>query len=172
MSIQEEDLNVVEFWLRKDPKRWVSGIISGCIAMGVALIVAGLFASSHGMEFTFPIKLFGTILSGASATETGNSSGIFSGLVFLGLVGGFWGLIYSHFVITNQFKPLLAMGLVWGIFLWIFNWNLYFQSFKTIRAADLSSGPLFPICLAYGLSLAVIGIVHPMISGSKEVTIH
>jgi hypothetical protein len=150
------EYNLVEVWLRRDPVRWLAGAIAGALACSIALLVASLLAQAAGYEFYFPIKLMGTPLLGASATVTGEFAGVWAGCAVSGLICIFWGVIYAHFIGTNSLAALLPMGLVWGVFSWIFTWNLFLQSFRTIFDARLSSGGAFLVCMAYGLSLSTL----------------
>lgn len=153
------DQNLVEIWLRRDPVRWIAGAIAGLIAGVIAILVAGWVASLYQFEFWFPVKLLGTILLGPSATELGTHRGgiLAGGVIFEGL-GLFLGVVYAHFTGTNRLVALIPMGLVWGIFSWIFIWNLFMQSFPTVRAARIPPGPVLPVCLAFGISLALVAL--------------
>ena len=150
------EYNLVEMWLRKDPIRWIAGALAGVLAGGVAAGVAMIIAKLAGFEGSFPIKLIGTIILGAQATEIGNANGfLVGGLLIVGL-GLFLGVIFSHFCGVNSLKALIPLGLVWGTFSWIFIWNLFLQSFNTIFAARIPSGPVFAICIAFGLALVSV----------------
>ena len=150
------EYNLVEVWLRKDPARWIAGAFAGLLAGAVAMAVAMMIAASQGFEAWFPAKLVGTILLGPSATEIGLMGGVVAGLFLFEVVCLIFGMIYAHFTGTNNIKALLGMGLVWGAFSWVFIWNLFMQSFKPIFAAQIPSTPVFPVCIAYGLSLASV----------------
>jgi hypothetical protein len=163
------DINLVESWLRVDPLRWISGVITGALAGGIALVVAMAIAVSSGYEIWFPAKLMATILLDSHATEYGmNPLPILAGVALIEAISIFWGVIYSHFTFTNKFIGLFGMGLTWGIFLWIFNWCLYLQSFHTIRAAAIPPSAAFPVCIAYGLSLTLLGVIYPVLSGGRQ----
>jgi hypothetical protein len=151
------DINLVEGWLKADPKRWLAGVLAGLFAALIAIAVAGIISVVGGMEFLFPVKLMATWVLGASATELGMHLGAIAvGFGVIGAICGFWGFVYAQFVRTNCLGPLLAMGLVWGIFSWVFEWNLFFHSIKPILTADVSPAPVFFICLAYGISLTSV----------------
>jgi hypothetical protein len=163
-----EDVNLVETWLQADKVRWAAGIFAGLFAGIVALGFAGVLASAGGMEFLFPVKLMGTAIVGASATEYGpNPSGVIAGLLLVEALAAFWGFVYAHFVKTNSLGALLAMGLVWGAFGWIFHWNLYFHSIKTILASEVSAGAAFPVFMAYGVSLTSVAFFDRIFRGSR-----
>lgn len=159
------EYNLVEMWLRKDPIRWISGALAGLLAGVVAMVVAAAFAQSVGMELWFPVKLMGTIILGPSATDIDTTVGIVTGgLVFEGLCA-FLGMVYAHFTGTNSLGALLPMGLVWGTFSWIFIWNLFMQSFRPIYAAHIPSGPVFAVCIAFGLALASVKVFDSILRG-------
>jgi len=153
----DNDLDMVAFWLRKDPKRWVAGWVSGFFAGAVAMVVAAVVAQIAGLDMLFPAKLFGSILLGAQATDTASGMGAaLVGFVLFEAICGVFGFAFSHFVFSNRSGPLLAMGAVWGIFSWIFLWNLFLPAFKVIRFAGVTPGAALPVCMAYGLSLASV----------------
>ncbi len=161
------DINVVEIWLRKDPKRWIAGVMAGIFAGTVALAVAMIIAVVAGHEIWYPAKLMATGLLGPSATVTGFNLGpILAGIIVLDLICVFWGFVYAHFTGTNNMNALLAMGVVWGTFSWIFVWNLFLQSVKPINWAHIPPSAAFPVCLAYGLSLASVAFFDRAMGGS------
>jgi hypothetical protein len=164
------EYNLVEIWLRRDPTRWIAGALGGVFAAVVAMVVAMVIAQSAGYEVWLPIKLMGTPILGAAATEIGNTSGILAGAFLTGMICVFWGVIFAHFTGTNSVSALLAMGLVWGTFSWIFIWNLFLPSFTTIFAARISAGAAFPVCIAYGLALASVAFIDPVLRGSKQIS--
>jgi hypothetical protein len=154
---QEGEMNLVVHWSRVDPTRWISGVLAGILAMAIAMVLAGIFSTAGGMGFLFPVKLMATPVLGSSATEFASGAGaVIVGAIVVGIIGAFWGFVYSHFVFTNSLSALLPMGLVWAVYLWIFNWNLYFQSFKTISVTNLPRSLVLFVCIAYGLSLSSV----------------
>ncbi|HUP57694.1 MAG TPA: hypothetical protein VM598_09600 [Bdellovibrionota bacterium] len=158
------DMDIVALWLRKDRTRWVAGILSGLFAGAVALAFAGIIAKVAGFDILFPARLMGGILLGPPSTDTATGMGsALVGFVVLELICVIFGFAYAHFVPTNSFGPLLAMGAVWGIFSWIFLWNLFLQSFQAIRFAQLPTSLALPVCLAYGLSLASVAFFDRML---------
>lgn len=162
------EYNLVEMWLRKDPIRWVAGAFAGLLSGIITLVFAMAVASHYGLENWFPMKLFATIFLGPSAMELGmNQSAILVGVVTVELLGAFLGMIFAHFTGTNLMKALLPMGLVWGIFSWIFIWNLFMQSFKPIYAARIPSGPVFPVCILFGLCMASVAFFDKALRGNK-----
>ncbi len=163
------DVNLVDKWLRKDPSRWMAGAAAGLFAGLVTLAFAGLVTmAAGGSDPWFPVKLMAAIPGGPHATEYGfNLPTILLGLVFFGIFAMIWGVIFAHFVFTNTLSALLAMGLVWGTFAWIFIWNLFLPSFKPVVAAAIPAGPVLPICFVYGLSLTAVAFFDRAIRGSR-----
>src|SRR5947209_5848509 len=137
--------NLVENWLRRDPIRWVSGSLAGIFGAIVATIFAMFLSVSSGLQSWFPLKLLGTILMGASATDVDLTQGAVYGGVLFAVVSAFLGMVFAHFVYTNVLQERLIMGVVWGVFSWIFLWNLFMQSFKPIYAAQIPSTAVFPV---------------------------
>jgi hypothetical protein len=162
-SQAEIDYNIVALWTSIDVTRWIAGCIAGAFAACLATIVAGAFATSGGFEFLFPVKLLGTALLGREATAYGSTSGLVAGALVLGFITVFWGFVFGHFVRTNKFFNLLGMGVTWGLFSWVFVWNLFLHSVKSISASNMSSGPAMAICLTYGLGMMSIAIVDKVI---------
>lgn len=156
------DYNVVADWVSFDGARLAAGIVSGAIAGAFAMVVAGICATSHGLQFSYPLKVFGTIFLGYGATDYNSSAGIFAGAVIVGFITMFWGAIYGHFVRTNKFAGLMGMGFTWGCFSWVFLWNLTLHSFKTIGWTRVGPGVALLTCMAYGFGMAVIAIVDPI----------
>lgn len=162
------EYNLVEIWLRKDPVRWIAGGLAGLFAGTVAIGVAMMISSSHGLEPWFPIKLAGTILLGPNSTDIMSTKGITAGGSLLGGLFLVLGIAYAHFTGTNFLGALLPMGLVWGIFSWIFIWNLFSQSWQPIFAARIPSGPMFLICIVFGLSLASVAFFDRVLRGGRD----
>jgi hypothetical protein len=161
------EYNLVETWLRRDPIRWIAGILGGIFAGLLAMLVAVGVSSALGWDPYFPIKLMGAPLLGAEATDLQSMQGVFAGALFIELLAIFWGVIFAHFTATNSVSALLMMGLAWGAFTWILTWNLFLPSFKVIYAARIPAGPALPVCFAYGLGLASIAFFDRMIRGTK-----
>lgn len=158
------DINLVEVWLQRKPLRWIAGILGGLVAAALAMLVAGLLAQSHGMEFLFPIKLMATPLVGSAATEFGApASALLAGLVFIGFIGAFWGMVFGHFVFATRLPSLIGMGLTWAAFSWVFLWNLFFPSFRTIHNAHISPGAAFAVCIAFGLGMVSVAFFKRML---------
>jgi hypothetical protein len=165
---QDEDFNLVALWLRTDAKRWLAGILAGAFAGAVALGVAMAISAMSGREFWYAAKLLGTAILGPFATEVGlHMDAVLAGFVVMEAICIFWGLVYAHFTQTNQLGPLLAMGVVWGLFSWIFIWNLFLPAFQTIYAAHISPAAAFPICLAYGISMTSVAFFDRMVRGGR-----
>jgi len=156
----EKDSDIVAIWLKKDPKRWMAGVLAGAFAGLMALTFAAVLASLSGYELWFPIKAMALPILGNTATEMGLSGGGFKsllvGLLTFEFLACFWGALYAHFTGTNALPPLLGMGLTWGAFSWIFLNNLFSPSFMALRAAHLSNGAAFFVCMVYGVALTSV----------------
>jgi hypothetical protein len=165
---QSGEMNLVEKWLRINPRRWIAGAMTGLFAGVVSMIVAGVLASRGGKEFLFPVKLMGAAWLGNSATDLGGPSiGVIVGFIHWEFIAVFWGVVYSHFVFATRLSSLAAMGLAWGAFSWVFLWNLFLQSFNAINAAMIGGAPGLPVCFAYGLSMAALPVFRGLL-GVKE----
>jgi hypothetical protein len=168
MTSCDNDMNLVEHWVKKDPSRWAAGLFAGIFAAVMAAVVGGIVAEIAGYAFLFPVRLMAAIPLGASATDTAfGSTAVILGAGVLGLICVFFGIAYAHFVPSNRPGPLLAMGAVWGIYSWIFVWNLFLPAFRVIRDAQIPSGAALPVCMVYGLSLASVSFFHRMFGGGK-----
>lgn len=167
-AMNSEEMNLVEIWLRKDIVRWISGAISGAIAGIVALVAAMALSAANGLELWFPAKVAGSIVLGATATETGFSAAIIVGAIIVAAVGTLLGAIYAHFTATNQRGPLLAMGFVWGTFSWIFIWCLFIQSFQPVLWTEIPKSAAFLIMQIFGASLSIVANIDPIIRGKKH----
>jgi hypothetical protein len=162
------EFNLVEMWLRKDPTRWIAGAFAGLFAGLGALVVGMIISTSAGFEIWFPVKLMATPLLGPSATEFGMQTGvILTGLISFEALCLFLGFVYAHFTGSNLMAALLPMGLVWGIFSWIFIWNLFMQSFQPIFAARIPSGAAFPVCITFGILLASVAFFDRSLRGKR-----
>ena len=161
------DYNVVADWSSVDLVRWAAGIISGAIAGAFAMVVAGICAVTHGFQFSYPVKIFGTILLGYKATDYHSHSGFVAGFVVVGFITIFWGFVFGHFVRTNKIKNLIGMGFTWGAFSWVFMWNLMLHSFKTIGWTTTGPGVALLTCMAYGFGMMVIAVVDPILRGGR-----
>lgn len=155
----DNELDMVALWLRKDTRRWTAGVLAGAFAGAVAMALAMVFSKMGGYDAFFAPKLFGGILIGWQATDVGAGMGAaIDGFVIFELIAAIFGFAYAHFVPTNRLQPLLAMGAVWGIFSWIFLWNLFLPSFAAIRFSGVTPGVALPVCMTYGLCLASVKI--------------
>ena len=161
--------NLVQMWLRKDPVRWIAGSLAGVFAGAFAMGIAMTFACAYDFEIWFPLKLIATSVLGSEATEVGpelDSAAFLGGMLWEG-VCAFLGFVFAHFTYTNVLVELLAMGLTWGTFSWIFIWNLFLQSFHSIHWAQISSAAVFPICIGFGLALSSVALFDRMIRGNS-----
>ena len=161
--------NLVQMWLRKDPVRWIAGLLAGAFAGGFAIGIAMMLASCYGLEIWFPLKLIATAALGPEATEIGpemDSAAFLGGMIWEG-VCAFLGFVYAHFTYTNVIPELLGMGLTWGTFSWIFIWNLFLQSFHSIHTAQISSAAVFPVCIGFGLALSSVALFDRIFRGAS-----
>ena len=160
VGLPPEDIDMVATWLQADRTRWMAGVITGAIAGCIALIVAGILAVMNGSEFVYPIKLMATMVLGFEATDlTAGLSTLVVGFLVFEAITAFWGFVYSHFVRAQSFGGLFVMGAVWGFFSWVFQWNLFFHSFKPILYSGVEASAAFVVCMAYGLSMSLIGSI-------------
>lgn len=164
----DSDFDLIALWLRKDPKRWVAGAMAGVFAGLVAMVFAGILCVASGSEFWFAFKVPALPILGAEATTLGfHLPAIAVGLVAYSALCAVLGAVYSHFAATNAIKPLLAVGLVWGLFSWIFICNLFIQSWRVVFDAKLSSAGMLFMCLVFGLSLSTVAFFDRVIRGSR-----
>ncbi len=163
-----EETNIVEIWLRRDSVRWMAGALAGAFAGLVAMAFAMILAVAAGHELWFPIKVAALPILGNDATAVGLTLGsIVVGLAAHQLLCIFLGVVFAHFTGTNSLAPLLGVGLVWGIFGWIFINNLFSRSFPAIRAAELSVGAAFFVWIVYGLSLTSVSFFDRALRAKK-----
>lgn len=151
------EMNLVDLWLKKNPARWLAGAMAGVFASAVMVLFAGFLARSAGRELSFPLKVMALPIFGGGATAFDAPIGVMAvGAALIALIGAVLGAFYAHFTGSNKRSTLLGMGVVWGIFGWIFISNLFLQSFADIRAAQLAPGAMFFVCLVFGVSLASV----------------
>jgi hypothetical protein len=157
-ALEDGDTPLVEIWLRRDPVRWMAGVLGGVTAGVVGFLVAGVLSKFGGLDLTYPLRIAAMPVVGGMATDLSSGMGpVILGLVIhLGLCAVLGG-IFAHFTGTNSMKALLGYGLTWGIFAWIFIFCLFAQSFKDIFAARVPAGPAFFAHIAFGLGLMSVG---------------
>lgn len=156
----KEEINLVEMWLKKDPVRWIAGVVAGKIA-GLIAIGFGILASAIcGKEIWTTLKAAAIPVLGADAMNLGfHLVPILTGLVVLMVIFSILGMVYAHFTSTNYMPALLGIGFTWGAFSWIFIQNLFGQSFRELFVSHISSGAAFFFWLAFGLSLSIVAVV-------------
>ncbi len=164
----EEDTNLVEIWLRKDPARWVAGAMAGIFAGLLAGAFAMAVAKMLGYEMWFPIKLAALPFLGGRATEFGINAGLITGLIVMESLCMVLGMVYAHFTGLNSLPLLLGAGFTWGCFSWIFINNLFTPAFPDISAANLSKAPGFFVCMVFGLSLTSVAFFDRMVRGGNS----
>jgi hypothetical protein len=152
-SNTDQDINLVEIWLRRDPKRWLAGALAGVFsafaACGFAMIISTLF----GSDPWYPAKLLAIPFCGASAMNLGFGLSVLVGLGFWSVLGGFLGAVFAHFTGTNSLSALLGVGLSWGAFSWVFLHNLFFPSFREYMVQRVPNGVAFFTCMVFGVAL-------------------
>lgn len=163
---EPEEINLVQLWLRVDVSRWIAGALGGIFAALIAAGFAGIMVQAKGGEFLFPVKFLALPFMGNAATEMGMHMGaIIGGLIVLAVVSSILGVLYAHFTVGNNKAALWGGGFVWGTFSWIFINNLFIQSFKDVRAANISNGSAFFVLMIFGFSLTSVGFFDRMIRG-------
>jgi hypothetical protein len=163
------EINLTDIWLRRDPARWFAGIMSGLLAGAVMLAFAMVVSAVTGNELWYPVKIPAIPFLGAAATDIGmHMTPIIVGILVHEALCAFLGFVFAHFTGTNSLSALLAMGLVWGIFSWIFLFNLFFQSFPEISALSLHRGVALFTHLAFGLALTSVAFFDRAIRGNDK----
>lgn len=161
-----EEYPLVEMWLKKDPIRWVAGILAGGFAGAVMLGFAMVLSTVSGLELWYPVKLGASVLMGSSAMALGVSvKTLVIGFVFMEALCGFLGFVYAHFTGTNHFTALLGMGVTWALFSWIFINNLFSHSFRVIYVADIPPGAALFVWLVFGLALTSVAFFDRVLRG-------
>ena len=168
MDTHTGDINIVEIWLRRDPIRWIAGALAGLFAGAMMIGLAMLAAKASGAELWYPVKIAALPFLGPSALEYGDHfNHILVGLVSLSGLCVFLGVVYAHFTGTNNLAALAGVGLVWGIFGWIFINNLFTQSINPVFWAHISRGAAFPIYLVFGLGLTSVAFFDRALRGGR-----
>lgn len=168
-TTESGEFDIVEVWLRKDPKRWIAGALAGLFATVVMLAFAMVLYAALGMEAWFPVKMAALPFLGNAATEFGmNAGAIICGFLAHAALGVILGMIFAHFTGTNSLPALLGMGFVWGVFSWIFVHNLFIQSFTAIKASHLSPGTNFFVTLVFGLALTSVAFFDRALRGGDR----
>lgn len=165
-KVEPEEMDLVAIWLRRDPVRWIAGILAGAFAGGLMLVFSMVLAAVLGAELWLPAKLPALPFLGADALEIGmNMKAILIGIVVHELLCSFWGLIFAHFTGTNHLPALLGVGFTWAAFSWIFMNNLFFPSFRDFYVAQIPQGAAFFACLVYGLGLVSVAFFDRVLRG-------
>lgn len=165
----EGEFNLVELWLRRDPVRWIAGALAGLFAGAFALAFAMVIARIAGWDMYFPVKYAALPFVGAAATEAAfNVHTILVGLIAHEALCMVLGVIYAQVTGTNNLGPLLGIGFVWGVFSWIFITNLFTPSWTTVLAAQVPSGPVFPMNIFFGLALTSVAFFDRALRGDSN----
>jgi hypothetical protein len=165
---QEQDLNLVAIWLRKDPVRWSAGVLAGLFAGLISLIFAMALASVSGVEIWYPVRLAALPFLGNIASALDSSSGIIVGFIVYEAICAALGLFYAHVAATNSFPALLGAGFTFGAFSWIFIFNLFSQSFKDVYAMRIAPGPAFLVMMVFGFSLVSVSFFDRLLRGKSS----
>jgi len=164
----EDDFNLVEIWLRKDPARWIAGAFAGIFSMLVMFAVTAFAMKSGGHDIWILPKAFAVpFLSGTAMASGIHAKAIVVGFVVFGLISVLLGAVFAHMTGTNRIAPLLGMGLTWGAFSWIFINNLFSSSFREVFALEISKGCAFFAWMAFGLSMVSVSVFDRVFRGSK-----
>lgn len=161
--MDNQDPNIVEIWLRKDPIRWIAGILGGLFAGAVALVCGMILVALCGGELWYPVKVMALPLLGSEALAYSSGSAIVVGLITHGVLCAVLGGIFAHFTGTNSISALLGVGVTWGAFSWIFINNLFSKSWHSVLSADISAGGAFAVCMAYGVALVSVSFFDRML---------
>lgn len=168
VTTEAGEINLVEMWLRRDPTRLMAGAAAGLFAGVMGMVFAMIVAVVLGQEAWFPVKFGALPFLGGAATEFGfNLKSILLGILFHEFLGLVLGVVFAHFVYSNAMPALLAMGLVWGTFTWIFISNLFLRSFTDVLAVNLPSSVFFPVNLVFGLSMTSVAFFDRMLRGRR-----
>lgn len=164
----DNDIDMVMRWTKRDVPRWVAGALAGALAAVIALTFASVFSAAMGKEIWFAVKLMATPTLGAEAMTYGfHLVAIGFGLMSFVTLGAVLGFAFGHFVFTNHVPSLLAMGLVWALFSWIFLWNLFFQSFRDLHFMAVPPAAAMPVCIVFGISLVSVGFFDRIVRRAK-----
>ncbi len=163
----EEDLNIVEIWLRRDPTRWVAGILAGLFSGVVMLAFAMILSKIGGAELWLPIKIAALPFLGSTATEFGfNFTSLAVGFVFVEVLCAFLGLAYAHFTgAGSSLQALLGASFAFGAFSWVFIICLFMQSIYAVQYMEVSKGAAFFVMMVFGLALASVHFFDRMLRG-------
>jgi hypothetical protein len=168
-TTEEQDQDIVAIWLRRDPTRWIAGVIAGLFSGVMTLVFAMILSKIGGAEIWLPAKVMALPFLGNTATAYGFNIGpIVLGFVFIEALCAILGLAYAHFTgAGSSVQSLLGMGLTWGAFGWVFIMNLFLQSFRDVQYMEISPGVTFPIMMVFGLALASVSFFDRMLRGAK-----
>ena len=165
----DPDFNIVEIWLRRDPARWMAGAFGGLFAAFMMWAFTAILMKSAGHEGWFLLKAFAVPVIGGKAMATGfHLHAILTGGAIFALLSVVLGMVYAHFTGTNKVGPLLAMGVVWGAFSWVFLNNLFSASFRELFVLQIPKGPALFAWMVFGLSLASVSFFDRMFHAGKR----
>ncbi len=164
MQNTEDDIDLVAYWTKKDPARWIAGVMAGLLAGIVAMAFAGVLGIVGGGDVLIGVKVGALPIMGGKALEAGvHMPTLIAGFVTLEALAAFLGFVFAHFAFTNRLSMLFGMGLTWAAFTWVFIINLFSQSFRDVFVADFSRGGAFFVCCAFGLSLTSVAFFDRLV---------
>jgi len=164
----ENDSNLVEFWVKKDPVRWFAGAISGLFAGVVALLAAMILSTQGDGDPWIVAKLAALPWNDRALEFAAPNSVVFTGILIHEGFCVFLGVIFAHFTGTNSIPALLGMGVAWGLFSWIFINNLFTPSFHDVAVAGVPKWPALLICLVFGVSLTSVSVFDRVFRGGSR----
>ncbi len=165
----DDDMNLVELWLRKDRKRWIAGLMAGLFAGLVAIGFSMILAVVSGNNVMLPIQIGAMPFLGYEAGDhAAGATTLIVGLVALEFLAGFLGVLYAHIAPTNSVTALLGVGFIWGAFSWIFIFNLFMNSWQAVSWRQISPGASFFVAMVFGFSLVSVAFFDRMIRGGRS----
>lgn len=163
------EFNLVEIWLRKDPVRWVAGVMAGLFAALVMLMSTVICAKMHHSDPLFLIKAFAVpFFKGAAMEEGFHLPVIMAGATTYILLSAVLGVFYAQMTGTNHMGGLFGVGITWGAFAWVFINNLFSGAFRETIALNLNKGAGFFAWMLFGISLMSVAAFDRMFRGSKQ----
>lgn len=161
-----EEFPLVEMWLKKNPVRWVAGVLAGFFAGAVMLGFAMVLSSLGGLDFWYPVRIFATVILGPDAMAYGAGPQTLAvGFIFAEFLCGFLGFVYAHFTGNNHFPSLLGIGVTWALFSWIFINNLFSPSIRAIYVMEVHQGAALFVWLVFGLALTSVAFFDRVLRG-------
>lgn len=162
------DIALVEYWVKKDTRRWIAGILAGGFAGIASILFAVALCKFFGADPFFPLKAPAAPLLGSRALEYGmNTQVMVIGFVTYEVLSMILGFAFAHFTVTNAFGPLFGMGLTWAAFSWVFIYNLFSNSFRVIFTANMPGGVTFAVCVVFGIALTSVAFFDRIMKSNR-----